>query len=275
MSALPIPRKLTQTRHQKQTPVSCPEGEIVYAEINGAHIRLRVIAADGSGDRLLLPERDDWIQQHPAWSPDGRRLAFTGNEGFRNGQISVYVCEVDGLRCTGVRPLITPGQNCWPAWSPDGKRLAYIGVSHQLMLADADGGNRRRPLSLAGIQFHPNWTPDGEWILFASSHAGYFQVYKIRPDGRELTRLSRGDGYESRPAVSPDGRWVAYSTRGLDGSGIVAAPIGGGEPIRITTTEALDDYPSWSRDGSRLHFVSTRDGGFELYAVDPRELLQR
>lgn len=270
------PRRLTHTGHAKQTPRCCPDGRhLVYAQINGARITLRYVSLEGADDRPLFAGRDDYIQQHPAWSADGRRLAFTVNEGFRNGQIGVHACDAEGLEFREFRAVITPGQNCQPAWSPDGRQLAYVALSHQLWIAAADGTSRRRLASVAGIQFWPAWSPDGRWIAFAGTHDGHTQLYRIRPDGSELTRLTRSEGLDTHPAYSPDGRRLAFaSNRGGDYD-IYAMPADGEGPgaaaRNVTRHPARDDYPAWLPNGRELLCVSTRDGAFDIYRV-PVEL---
>jgi TolB protein len=258
--------RLTHTQHQKQSPIPAPDGKhVVYTRIMGAYLSLRVLPWEGGEERPLFAAREDYIQQHPCWSRDGKKLAFTVNEGLRNGQIGVHACDTDGLVCSGFRPVITPGQNCQPAWSPDGKQLAYIGLSHQLYVADASGGGRRRLASLAGIQFYPAWSPDGRWIVFAASHEGHFQLYRIHPDGAGLERLTRSDSLDSHPAYSPDGRWLAFTSNRSGDYELFVMPAGGGEARNVSQHPARDDYPAWTPDSRALLFVSTRDGGFDLY----------
>ncbi len=101
-----------------------------------------------------------------------------------------------------------------PDWSPAGGRIAYIRVTHApdarpsyaLVIAAADGRGQRvifdTPLALTDI----DWSPDGQWI--AAVVGG--ELYKLRPDGSDLTRLSHHQGGISGPRWSPDSRQISY-----------------------------------------------------------------
>src|SRR5213076_1836382 len=100
-----------------------------------------------------------------------------------------------------------------PAWSPDGKEIAFVTTDHSLWVSGADGRQKRRLLQAAGnYLFHPAWSPDGEWIAFSSGRDGDPEIYKIRPDGDDLTRLTRSAGIDCRPKWSPDGRWLVFTS---------------------------------------------------------------
>ena len=88
------------------------------------------------------------------------------------------------------------------------------------------------------------------------------------PPEYRLVQVTQDTGYTGEPALSPDGRLLAYaSDRSGEGNlDIFAHPLGGGDPIPLTTDEADDDSPSFSPDGNRIVFRSSRDGG-GIYVV--------
>jgi len=126
----------------------------------------------------------------------------------------------------------------YPSLSPDGKRVAFNCNSsgeHLMYIVDVDG-SRVVDLSGVGEGWQVDWSPDGRSILFASSRdqdePGYTDIYVMRPDGSEVTRLTHNRGYT--PAWSPDGRYIVFSAGGLfvmrsDGSGITSLPVDVGE----------------------------------------------
>src|SRR5206468_400508 len=142
-SAMPenvVPVRLTHSYHQKQHVRFTPDGQhLVWAQTIGARITLMRVAAAGGTEQPLLEGRDDYIQQHPAWSANGKQLAFTVSDGHRTGRIGIMVCAAEGLKFSNYRPVLFGGQFSYPSWSPDGKQLALIAGNQRLMVAGADG----------------------------------------------------------------------------------------------------------------------------------------
>jgi dipeptidyl aminopeptidase/acylaminoacyl peptidase len=58
----------------------------------------------------------------------------------------------------------------------------------------------------------PSWSPRGDWIVFTSKRDGDYEIYRIRPDGTQLQRLTRRPGPDAHPSFSPDGEWIAFAT---------------------------------------------------------------
>jgi Tol biopolymer transport system component len=100
-----------------------------------------VVNADGGGLRNLTP-KPVGAYAEPAWSPDGRKIAFVSH---RDGNSDVYVMNTDG---SGQRSLTrNPAFDADPAWSPDGRKLAFVGKrdgSYGVHVMNADGSGQRR-----------------------------------------------------------------------------------------------------------------------------------
>jgi TolB protein len=265
---LQSPVRLTTSYQVKQHLRFTPDGtHLVFAETRGAYITLQVVKVDGTGQRPLFEGRTDFIQQHPAWSPDGKQLAFTVSDGQRTGRIGISLCDCAGLTFSNFRPLLMGGQFSYPTWSAQVKQLALITNNLHLMVADLDGKKRGLIGPPEGIQAQPNWSPDGKQIAFSSSHLGHFDIYTIRPDGSGLTRLTKDAGMNYRPVYSPDGKWLAFSSNREGSANIHRMRPDGSALQNLTRQPALNDHAAWSPDSREMAFISTRDGGQEIYRL--------
>lgn len=122
----------------------------------------------------------------------------------------------------------------------------------------------------------PAWSPDGSAIAFAAiTPAGQSDLCLFRPATGELQRLTNDDYADADPTWSPDGATIAFSsdrTRyGKDGhQNLFLLDVASGDVRYLTCGPWIDQSPRWSPDGKRIAFASDRDGGFNLYAVDPQ-----
>jgi WD40 repeat protein len=184
---------------------------------------LRLFRVDLAGAREREPQAflaSTRGETHAAFSPDGRRVAFTSR---RSGDGLVWVCNVDGSGCLELpHPSESTGWASSPAWSPDGRRLAFdAGVGDQFhVFVAAPGGGPLRPLtSSRTYDARPCYSPDGRWIYFTSTRSGDYQIWRMRADApnadAEATQMTRQGGIEAEE--SPDGRYLYYAKRNRAG----------------------------------------------------------
>lgn len=170
--------------------------------------------ADGPTPRLALWDLFESkaypgpLGEDPAWSPEGRRLAFRGcdREGWHISTVHVVGNVLD---TRSIRRL-TLGDDSQPAWSWDGQRIAFVrreDGNQDIYTIAPDGGEPVRLTDDPAIDTAPAWTPDNR-LLFRSFRGGQWGLYIMNADGSGQRRLastpSRPDWQPDRPAVSTD-----------------------------------------------------------------------
>ena len=237
----------------------------------GGPFLLYVMNADGSGKRLLTRRAGG-----PAWSPDGRKIAFNGTT--RDGKCEIYVVNADG---SGKRRLTrTAGCEFGSAWSPDGRKIAFSrgpNGDEQVYVMNADGSGQRRLTGLAANNGFLAWLPDGK-LTFVSSHGpNDFEVYVINADASGQRNLSREWGLDDTvPVWSPDGQKIVFASK-RDGNWELYVMNADGSGQRNLTHNAANDYLDgyganpWSPDGRKIVFQRDRngDGGSDhIYVIN-------
>ena len=244
------------TRIAYVTETAGQEGEIAYA--------LNVADSDG-GNPVVLRTSPDPIMS-PAWSPDGRWLAYVSFEG---GSSRIMVQEL----ATGRRHEVTafPGINGAPAFSPDGRRLALTlsrDGSPDIYVLTLESGELRRLTSGPEIDTEPAWSPDGRTLVFTSNRSGGRpQLFRISAAGGGAPERLTFDGrYNARAAFSPDGSRLAF-VHESDGEYRIAVMGIGDEKIEVLTNGRLDESPTFAPNGRLILYATTERGRSALAAV--------
>ena len=155
----------------------------------------------------------------PAWSPDGRTIAFTAVDGEPDQAKGVWLASMDGATRQLVR--LGAGDPVLSTWSPNGRRLAVTDFS-TLWLVEARTGKRRRLADVNQEYADQAWSPDGRRIAFSAcpgrgeASCGLYvadvQTRRLRRLTRRLTAKEISNEVRlSAPAWSPDGKWIAAS----------------------------------------------------------------
>jgi Tol biopolymer transport system component len=216
------------------------------------------------------------LEQDPAWSPEGTRIAYTSDE---SGNMDIWVRQI----AAGQRLNLTKdytGYDGKPAWSPDGEWIAFVSDRDGggLYLIPALGGIPKRVVS---ISFAPSlsyigaippvcWSPDGTDLAYASTGI----LYTVPASGGTPTPVPLPPtglqvGY-SEPVWSPDGERIActgFVAVGVSTSQIWSVKCDGSDPLPVTRGKAFNTNPIWSPDGRQLFFLSDRGGSSDIWWV--------
>ena len=232
---------------------------IAYVTKGGNRFTLRIADADGEGGQVALNSPEPIIS--PAWSPDGKQLAYVS---FETQKAVVYVQDA----ATGVRRAVAnfKGSNSAPAWSPDGQTLA-VTLSRengsQLYLIDRFGANVRRLTQSNAIDTEPVFAPDGRGIYFVSDRGGGPQIYRAgiaSGPGGNAERVTFAGAYNISPSISPDGRTLAYISRQGGAYRLYTLELSGNAaPLALTDTSD-DEHPSFAPNGRLIIYASRLQG---------------
>jgi TolB protein len=231
---------------------SAAVGHWSRAQMGGENLWLRdiwVVRADGSRPVRLTPRGIP--DEQPAWSPDGRLIAYASwgaekdREAYNSGRI--WVVEPSGK---GRRPITPDKFPLWayaPTWSPDGSRIAFAAIKasisdwSELWLMNRDGTGLRKllrdPIQIDDLA----WSPDGRTIAYVRQADFDLKIILAPVAGGPRRVLARN---ASAPAWSPDGTTIAVSRE----SGIFVMTSAGRKERRVGGGAA----PAWSPDGRSI-----------------------
>jgi CSLREA domain-containing protein len=224
----------------------------------------------------LLGMMSPKVEEQPALSPDGSKIAFASKRADKDGSaLDIYVMNADGLTAP-LRLTTASGDDTAPAWSPDGTKIAFQskrdGAPEIWVMNATDGSEQTRLTNSAKQDIEPTWSPDGSKIAFMSDRMGGPNIWVMSSTGGPATQLTFTKAPEGDPAWSPNGSLIAYGSKKFDkdGSGfdVLTMKPDGTFVQRLTTAKGDDFEPVWSRNGGQMAFTSNRDGNPEIYVMN-------
>lgn len=222
------------------------------------------------------------LEDEPAWSPDGKYLAYTSND---KGNLDIMVMPLGGGR--PIRVVDSDADDAQPAWSPDGSKLAFVsardrgghlsialgigalqdfvtGKYGDIFLIPALGGT---PVKLVEDGYYPSWSPDGKNIVFQSPRNGAWNLWKVSAEGGVPTQLTDDEDFDFHPCWSPDGKWIAYGSGGNNVYNLRVVSASSGKPQLLTNDNQVVVRPVWSKDGSSIIYSSNKNGSYNLWKI--------
>ena len=230
--------RLTPVSVRSDAPAWSPDGgSVAYVQWHDSddwsviETAIYVMGADGADPRPLT-DGGGWEVAEPAWSHDGKRIAFwRGRYDHESDQIrgDIYVVEVDG-------------------------------------------GSERRLTHTLGDQsgFGFDWSPDGKQMVVASNRNGNYDLYLIDTDGAGERQLTRTPQDESQPLWAPDGQSIAFSRVSStdEESAIVTLELDGDAEMVLSPAGMADVAQAWSPDGEQIVFTRGSTGSERLWMMD-------
>ena len=208
-----------------------------------------------------------------SWSPDSNTLAYDDKPpGENSGIFLMPLTGSPALRLTTAPDATFDGS---PAFSPDGKQIAFVrkrdsGGRADLYLVSVLGHEERKITFFNRDIGSPTWTADGKRIIFSVN--GFFPgesaLFSVAATGGEPERLQFVSSDAAHPAISRQGDKLAFATGFLHANIWRFSIKDAAPPTRVVASTRLELAPVFSPDGSRLAFVSNRDGIYAIWISD-------
>ncbi len=222
-----------------------------------------------SGQALQRLTTDPLFDACPAWSADGKRIAWCHGVQ-RGGVIDVWTMKLDGSDKHQVTDL--GGRATFPDFSPDGSRILFtfapIGSSNaDLFVIGSDGTGLIQLTTNPANDVLGAFSPDGDRIVFTSDRTGVGQVYVMDANGGNAVQLTFDPEFKDQvPDWSPDGSQIAFAA-GDPGDILVMDADGSNQ--HTVVPGATDDFgPTWSPDGAQIAFIRFDDRTVRVVNAD-------
>ncbi|MCG8433778.1 MAG: winged helix-turn-helix domain-containing protein [Gammaproteobacteria bacterium] len=261
--------QITENAGDNKHPAWSPDGEwLAFLHYQDNACEVRLVAPIGGGIRRVA-ECDAGLGDSLTWTTDGESLVF-----HPPGERGLYKISINtGLTRQLTFPPADVLRDSDAAFSPDGSSLAFIrwqtyGVA-DVFITTGEGGNAQRLTSdnqkLHGLV----WDIDNEHILFSSNRAGGFALWRISAGGSDLQRMPVIGRSIDAPAISRDGRRLVYQEwHEITNVFAINTLAPGKETQAVTRSTRWDWNAQPTSDGSRMVFVSDRNGSTEIWVMN-------
>ena len=221
---------------------------------------------DGSGAVRLIDNAA--IDEFPAWSPDGRRIAFDRKSVGQDAEI--VLMNADGSGPHALTDNSFDIDDIHPTWSPDGRRIAFqensAGDDEVYVMYDDGTGRVNLTNRHDANDAQPDWSPNlsNATIAFVSDRNGDFEIYEMREDGSSQTPITTNLEMDVNPAYDASGSRLAWESSVQGGHDIFIGGPGLAVPYDLSAMPDYEHYPAWSSDGRFVCYASYVDFSAEL-----------
>lgn len=250
---------------------------ITYGSDRGGGGFKEIYVSDWDGANVDRITNHKSIALSPAWSVDGKRVAYTAfvqraRTKTRNADMFIYELQTGKRWLVSYRQGINSGANFLPdnksllltlsqSGTPDIYRMNFDGE----LLGKITNGPR------GAMNVEPAISPDGKKIAFSSDRAGNPMIYVMNADGSNTKRITFAGKYNATPSWSPDGKKLAFAGWTSGNFDIFVMNADGTNMVRLTSARkpngkpANNEDPSFSPDGRYVIYASNRTGRNQLY----------
>jgi Tol biopolymer transport system component len=231
-----------------------------------------IFTANPDGTELTQLTFNGKADFNPAWSADGKQIAFQSDRDSTTFNNDIFKMKADGNDQKNLTKTPDEDERS-PTWSSSGQ-IAFVSTQDgngEIYKMKADGSNQTRLTKNAATDDQPTFSPNGKQIAFRSDRDGTQEVYRMNADGSKQKRLTNNQTQtaDQLPNWSPNGKQIAFTSQRDGNFEVYKMNADGSKQLRLTNNlSAQDGDPAWSPDGKQIAFLSNQTGDFEILKMD-------